>query len=268
MTAGANAGPDRSAPHRDEHGRPSDSARQAWEGKTIPDPGFSGDTGAADPALIAAIEAYSASPSPENDRAVMAAVDTARWLVPIVALATETSTSEDGLVTDTRSDMAAVVLTSPEGSRALPVFTSLAALAEWDAAARPVPVTARNAAAAAISEECQVLIVDVASPHALVLRSSQLWALSQARAWVPAHEDDHVAAAVAAAVRDEPLVRSHRLEAGEPAGAGVLRVVLALADGLASDDLSALATRIGERIATDGETRARIDALTFSLERA
>ena len=32
--------------------------------------------------------------------------------------------------------------------------------------------------------------------------------------------------------------------------------------------VGAVATRIGERIATAGETRARIDALTFALEAA
>jgi hypothetical protein len=32
--------------------------------------------------------------------------------------------------------------------------------------------------------------------------------------------------------------------------------------------VSEVATRIGERIATDGETRARIDSLTFALEAA
>jgi len=47
-----------------------------------------------------------------------------------------------------------------------------------------------------------------------------------------------------------------------------LRVVLTLEPGLDADLVSAIATRIGERIATDGETRARIDALTFALEAA
>ena len=58
----------------------------------------------------------------------------------------------------------------------------------------------------------------------------------------------------------------HRLEAGEPSGAGVLRIVLLLKAGLDGEQVGAIATRVGERIATDGETRARIDALTFALE--
>ncbi|EWT01173.1 hypothetical protein N865_11065 [Intrasporangium oryzae NRRL B-24470] len=259
--------PTTSAPHVDEAGRPSDSAGQAWQGKAIPSHGFSGDQGDADPELLAALAEVRARPGPGNEAVLMERVARSRWLVPVVAVATEVDTSS-GHAADTRSDMAAVTLTAPDGSRALPMFSSLAALAEWDPAARPVPVRAAAAAQAAISEECHVLVVDVASEHATVLRPSMLWALAQERAWTPSHLDNHVAAAVAAAVAGEDAVVDHRLEAGEPAGAGVLRVVLGLRPGLDGDTVSTIATRIGERIATDGETRARIDALTFALEAA
>ena len=105
------------------------------------------------------------------------------------------------------------------------MFSSFESLADWDPAARPVPVRAAAAAQAAITESCDVLLVDVSSPHATVLRSSMLWALAQERAWVPAHRDEHVARAARIAVEQEPLVSGHRVEAGQPAGAGVLRVV-------------------------------------------
>lgn len=253
--------------HRDEHGRPADSAGQAWAGKSIPSHGFTGDTGEADSAVLDALVRAQSHPGDETELDLMAQVASARWLVPIVTVAAEVD--ESGLhAVDTRSDMAAVTLTSPDGSRALPMFTSLDALAAWDPDARPVPVRAAAAAQAAISEECQVLLVDVASPHATVLRPSMLWALAQERAWQPSHHDAHVADAVRVAVAAEPDVSGHRVEAGGPAGAGVLRVVLTLEPGLDADRVGAIATRIGERIATDGETRARIDALTFALETA
>jgi hypothetical protein len=251
----------------DDEGRPSDSAGQAWEDKTIPSPVFSGDTGEADPDLLAALDSVRAAPTPAAESALLERVAGARWLVPVVAVASEVDASA-GHAADTRSDMAAVTLTAPDGARALPVFSSVSSLAEWDPDARPVPVPASSAARSAITEECQVLVVDVASAHATVLRPSMLWALAQERGWLPSHADPHVAAAVERAVATEPDVASHRLEAGEPAGAGVLRVVLALRAGLDADAVGALATRIGERIATDGETRARIDALTFALETA
>lgn len=246
----------------------TDSAGQPWAGKSIPSPGFAGDTGVADPGLLSVLQhGVADAGTPAREVELMSAVAAARWLVPIVAVAGEVDDSGPHAV-DTSSDMAAVTLTAPDGSRGLPMFTSLASLAQWDAGARPVPVRAAAAAQAAISEGCSVLLVDVASEHAAVLRPSMLWALAQERDWTPSHDDAHVAGAVRAAVEAEPAVTGHRLEAGEPAGAGVLRVVLTLPAGLAAEQVSAVATRIGERIATDGETRARIDALTFALETA
>ena len=253
--------------HVDDEGRPSDSVGQAWEGKTIPTHGFANDRGEADPGLVDALLGCADEPTPEAESELMTRVAAARWLVPVVAVPTDVD-ERGGHVTDTRSDMAAVTLTAPDGRRALPMFSSLASLAAWDPAARPVPVLAAAAAQAAITESCDVLVVDVSSPHATVLRSSMLWALAQERAWVPAHHDDHVAGAVRMAVAQEPLVRGHRVEAGDPAGAGVLRVVLRLPPGLDQAAVTEVATRIGERIATDGETRARIDSLTFALEAA
>ena len=57
-------------------------------------------------------------------------------------------------------------------------------------------------------------------------------------------------------------------EEGDPAGAGILRVVLSLRPGLDPAQVQALATRLGERIATDGEARARIDGLAFAIRLA
>ena len=76
-----------------------------------------------------------------------------------------------------------------------------------------------------------------------------------------------MAAALARAV-EEPAVVTCAGEAGQPAGSGVLRVVLTLRPGLAAEEVQALATRVGERIATDGESRARIDALAFAIRQA
>ena len=52
---------------------------------------------------------------------------------------------------------------------------------------------------------------------------------------------------------------------GDPGEPGILRVVLSLRPGLDSADVEALATRVGEAIATDGEARARIDGLSFTI---
>ena len=235
-----------------------DSAGVPWGGRELTGTGFDDDTGAADPALAAALQ------DPADEAALMAAVSRARLLVPIVAEPVSVEES-GGLVAEKQTDMAAVTLVAPDGQRALPVFTSLQSLVRWDPQARPVPVTASRAAQAAVSERCDVMVVDLAGPWTVVLRPSMVWALAQQRDWVPAHEDPVVQRGVAAAVREEPRVRSHGLGAGMPAGQGVLAVTLELEQGLTAEEVQAIATRVGERLATDGELRARFDGLAFSI---
>lgn len=234
-----------------------DSAGISFGGRELTGTGFGGDTGAADPTLAAALA------DPGDERALMAAICAARLLVPIVAEPVSVEDSGEHLV-EKQTDMAAVTLVAPDGARALPVFTSMDAISAWDAQARPVPVTAARAAQAAVSERCDVIVVDVAGQQPLALRPSMVWALAQQREWLPAHEDPTVARAVAKVLQDQPDVVAHALTAGPP-GEGVLRVGLTLVPGLDADRIQAVATAIGERLATDGEIRARIDGLAFSV---
>jgi hypothetical protein len=243
--------------HGHDHG-PTDSAEVPWSGRELSPSGFETDTGAADPALLAALAASG------DDLALMRAVEASRFVVPVVAEAAETDGSGEHVV-ETRVDMAAVTLVAPDGQRALPVFSGVEALAAWDPAARPVPVSPARAGQAAVSEGCDVIVVDVAGPSTRVLRPTMVWALAQQRPWEPAHTDPFVARSVAAAVRDEDDITSHELEEGNPRGEGVLGVVLGLRPGLDSEQVRAVATRVGERLATDGELRARIDGLAFRL---
>jgi hypothetical protein len=229
-----------------------------WAGRDLSPSGFEDDTGDADPALLAALAA------PGDGTVLMRAVEASRFVVPVVAEPTEVDASGEHTV-EKQVDMAAVALVAPDGQRALPVFTGTAALAAWDPTARPVPVTPARAAQAAVAEGCDVIVVDVAGPATRVLRPSMVWALAQQRPWAPAHDDPFVDRSVAAAVRDEGDVTAYGLEEGKPRGEGVLGVVLELRPGLAPHEVRAVATRVGERLATDGELRARIDGLTFRI---
>ena len=244
---------------------PADSAGTPWAGRTLDQTGFEQDSGAADPALAQALSVRAAAPSSQADVALVRVLGAARLLVPVVAAPGEPEQGEHGLAVEKSTEMAVVTLTAPDGRQALPVFSSVEALGRWDASARPVPVTAARAGAAAVAEGCQVIVIDVAGPEPTELRPSMVWALSQQRGWLPAHEDPFVARSVQAAVREEPEVVVASVEEGQPAGAGVLRVVLALAPGLATAAVQSLAQRMGERLATDGEFRARVDDLAFSI---
>lgn len=242
--------------------RGADTAGIPWRGRTLQGTGFDADTGEADRGLRAALEQAG------EETALVAAVARARLLVPVVAVAGEQVATETGLPADASGDMAVVTLTAPDGTRALPVFTDLAALQAWDPRARPVPVPAWRAAQAALQEECSVLLLDLppapGSPAA-TLRESMVRALAEGRPWRPAHQDEHVQRAVAGAVAREPAVAGHSLDAG-PAGA--LRITLALVPGLERAERQQVVQRVGERLAADPEARARLDAVTAALRRA
>ena len=234
----------------------TDSAAVPWAGRDLSPSGFETDSGAAD-AHLRALLAGRDTP----DRALFDALAAARLLVPVVAEPV-TVEEHDGPTHDTSVDMAVVTLTAPDGRRALPLFTGIDSLAAWDPHARPVPVTAQRAAQAAVTERCDVLLIDVSGPALRVIRSSMLWALAQHTTWLPAHEDPQVVAAFEAAVRDEPRLTAFELGGGPD---GELRVTLTLIPGLDHPTVRAVLTALGERIATDGEVRARIDAITFAL---
>lgn len=278
-----------------------DTAGVPWAGRTLQPTGFEGDDGGADPALAAVLIEWraervapgqAAKPAAGSDgdpvsdleavsdleERLVAAVAAARLLVPVVAVPGEVDETT-GLARDVSSDMASVTLTAPDGTRALPVFSSHESLVSWNPEARPVPVTAQRAALAAVQEGCQELVLDLparsqppadqegdtpgpgaAAPYPL--RGSMVWALAMGRPWTPPHRDEQVRAALAAAVREESAISA--IGAG-PGPRGALQIQLTLTPGLTAQQVQHLVTRIGERVAADGEVRARIDALSFRL---
>lgn len=106
--------------------------------------------------------------------AAVAELQDARVLVPVVAVADTVDTNAAGLTVDKDSSMAAVLLAAPDGRRGLLAFSGAAELAAWNPQARPVPVLLPQAAQAALHEEASALILDVASPHKLVLEGELL----------------------------------------------------------------------------------------------
>ncbi len=244
----------------------TDSHGATWAGRVLSPSGFEQDTGASDPRVLAALGG--------DDATWMTVAAAARFLVAVLAHADEIQPNQDGLSVDAAVDMALVTLVAPDGARALPAFTGLDALLAWDASARPVPVTAERLAQSAITEQCDVIVINpsptgVPSPPGTsatrVLRPSQVWALAQRQPWLPPEVDPFVCRAVAAAVGRQEAVVAHSVFAGEPIGRGILGVELALAPGLGRAAVEAVVTALGEDLATDGEFRVRIDGLTFRL---
>ena len=226
--------------------------------KNIPDPGFSTDDGSADPALAAALAGYRAGEATDAD--VVAALHTARLLVPVVAVLGETETGPDGLRREKTSDMAVPTIQAPDGRRALPAFTSTAALARWRPDARPVAVPLPQALRALAQEQGDTLLIDLAGPVPYELTGSALRAAAAGPGRPDPLADPAVRDALRAAVAGEPgVVRAHLVPGGAGAD-GTLGLVLA-----PDADVTAAAGRLAETLAADETLRT---ALLQGLELA
>jgi hypothetical protein len=157
--------------------------------RTIPDPGFAGDEGAADPALAAALATFAADRGRHLE--VFLALQSARLLVPVLAVPGEVEVDDGGLATEKTSDMATVLVTGRDGRQAMLGFTSVATLAAWRADARPVPVAAPVVALSALEAEAAALVVDLAGPTTYVVEGDLLEGL--ARRWMLADTGEGLA---------------------------------------------------------------------------
>ncbi|MFD3516466.1 SseB family protein [Streptomyces sp. NPDC058657] len=220
--------------------------------KNIPDPGFSDDDGTADPALAEALAAWAKGPADgAAEQRVLDALPGARLLVPVVAVLGEVETDpETGLKREKTSDMAVPTLRAGD-RKALPAFTSLAALALWDPAARPVAVPLHQALQAAAHEQADTVVLDLAGPVPYQLTGSALLALAEGRTSARPIDDPAVVRAVRELVAAEPAVVRAHLGPGEADG------VLALV--LDPDAVPAEAVRrVARALASDDVLRARL----------
>ena len=144
--------------------------------RTIPDPGFADDPGEADARVSQVLGDHHAGAASSGE--VLALLQDARLLVPVVAVLGEVEVDEQGLAHDKSSDMAAVLVRAVDGSTGLLAFTSVATMALWDPEARPVPVTASTAATAAVQDGAEALLVDLAGPASYVVDGEDLTRLA------------------------------------------------------------------------------------------
>ncbi|QQD77172.1 SseB family protein [Curtobacterium sp. YC1] len=268
ISNGRGAGPEPDDAHTP--GGAADSAGFAWEGRTFDhhDTAFADDDGLADPDVVAAIQGLSGGAS---QAAVVAALRSARLLIPLIAEAGDLGETDAGKLVDKTQELSIVTVAGPDGRSVMPAFTSVDAMHAWDADARPVPVESRRVAMAAASEDTQLVVLDPKSPTEFVLRRPAVWALGQDLPWTPCFEDPEVAQAFAASVEGEPSVARVELAAGDPVGrfAGPeLTVGLALLPGLDQADVQALVGRLQARWTTDAVVADRVDSMRVALRPA
>jgi hypothetical protein len=139
------------------------TGQQSGGRRVLAQPEFPGDDGSAAADVSAALAAYDLDPE-AGHRAALAALQDSRVLVPVVATLGEVEYDAQGRAHDKTSDMAAVLITGLDGRTALLSFTSTASMQAWNPEARPVAVSARQAARAALQDGADALLVDVAGP--------------------------------------------------------------------------------------------------------
>ncbi|MFE6648079.1 SseB family protein [Nocardioides sp. NPDC057772] len=133
---------------------------------------FPGDTGETSPEVAAVMRSYAAGQATQAD--VLTTLAAARVLVAVVAVLGEVEVDEAGLAHDKTSDMATVLLTGADGRQALLGFTGTAALQAWQSDARPVPVSLRDAARAAVHDGADALVLDLAGPVPFAIEGDDL----------------------------------------------------------------------------------------------
>ncbi|MGN6741993.1 MAG: SseB family protein [Amnibacterium sp.] len=268
----------------------ADSAGRPFAGRTFEasTSAWSADDGSAPPAFLAAHAAFTAGRvGPE---AVVAALQDVRQLVPLLAGLGEAGEHEGRTVDNPHShgrhaaarragtgergpkaELALVTVAGPDGRRVLPAFSSAAAMAAWNPAARPVPAPARQVALGAAGDGTELVVIDPGSPTLFGLRRGAVEALARGRAWTPAWEDGDVLAALRAGVAAEPAVAAVAVGPGDPRctleGAEV-RVVLRIRAALPGDALQAMLAGVQAAWTADDRIRDRVDSLAVRVEAA
>lgn len=245
---------------------PADSAGIPWAGREMKSNPFAGDDGSADQALASALTEYAASPGVPALERVVAALASARVLVPILAELDVSGTNESGQLVDKEASAGVVALEAPDGRRALPVFSSVSAVTTWRADARPVPVESSRAALSAVAEDWALLVVDPGGPITALIPRPAVWAIAQGQQWLPAVSDGIVAPAIVdeitTAVGAVPQVRSVRPVAGSKAE---VAVVMGLAPGLDRDGLDGVLAAVNSALAGSALIGERVDSLELQV---
>jgi hypothetical protein len=231
---------------------------------------FADDDGSADPAVAAALTAYGAGTGALTE--VVRALVGTRVLVPVLAeLEAADVVVRDGHehTVDKEASAGIVALRTPDGRTALPVFTSVAAMAAWRPDARPVPSDVARAALSVVGEGWDVVVVDPAGPVTALLPRPAVWALAQQVPWVPAVADGRVDDAVEAAVHDALTgVAGVVGAAAVPGARAEVAVVVTLVPGLDQVRLDAVLSRVNAALAADETIAARVDSVELRLRSA
>lgn len=266
-------------------GSATDSAGQSWDGRDLSGEGnplhnFDKDDGKADAEVMAALASLREGAGGEAD--VHKALADARVFVAVVAQLGEEAMTEHGFASDKEADMALVKIKAPDGRMALPVFTTVERLQAWHQEARPVAVYAPRAALSAVSEECQLLVLDPGSEFTFVLRRPGVWNLAKQIDWIPSYQNQQVADLVHDATAGFGQLQAVKVAPGRGVGTRTkdgeavlgggsgpeLNLQFVFTAGTNEDDARETARAIHGRLSQNTEFAEAVDSLELSLHSA
>jgi hypothetical protein len=251
----------------------ADSAGHSWASRSFEPNAFAADDGSTPVAYAEALAAFRVLPEDAAERAtahsaVIDAVRTSRFLIPLVAEVGDEGLNAEGLRVDKTQELAVVHVEGPDGQTVLPVFSSVTAMAQWRADARPVPADGLRAAASALLDNCDWVVIDATSDTELVLRRSTLRAIAAQEPWIPPHADARVEEQVGLAVSGDPRISDFTLVSGDAQASGFghdLIIQLGLEPGLSSQDFRQLLADFSARLGESQVLSQRVDNLLVQV---
>ena len=211
-----------------------DSAGVPWQGRSFEENPWASDDGKSPQPIAAALAA-----TPFVKRNFIESLRGQRLLVPLIAEIGQTGIGPHGQTVDKSAELAIVAVATPDGSTAIPAFTSVADMIAWNSDARPVPVSIAKLCVAAVGEGHQRVIVNPAT-DARALRRTELAALAQGLEIIDAVSGSEVGQIIANAVKEVLDIVMAGVSAGDPEARLVSEEIIievGMRPGLSSDDL-------------------------------
>ena len=249
-----------------DHDKFSDSAGVAWEGRSFDANPFSGDNGLADQKLLEAIANFQTGVV--GLEKVYEVFASARFLIPLVAELGETGVGAHGQQVDKSADLSIVTVLTPDNQKALPVFSSVAAMTKWNPDARPVPNDGRKVCLAAASEGNTRVVLDPLSETELVIRRPAIAAIAQGFDWLPPERNPEVVELINLNVEQIPEVESFTLVCGDPTArlrGQELLLVVYLQSGLSENELKGIEGKLFEQLGDSERFVELVDSLAVKF---
>lgn len=264
-------------------GGEADSAGFPWAGRTFDhhETAFADDDGRTPEALANAVRALREAAGEYREQVDHLTVDNlaarreellleisrSRVLVPLLTEAGDFGETPEGKLVEKTQELSIVTVAAPDGRRAMPVFTSVAAMQGWNPDSRPIPVPAPQVAVAAGQEETDLIIVDPGDRDMQFgIRRPELEAVALGEPVRAAWADPEVRDAFLAVAAGHEYIRALALLPGDPTGELIepeTAVHLMLKSGLDRESLSAMLADLQERLVSNDLIASRVDSMRF-----